>query len=176
MLLSMPGGWLKGRATGKSKLLADKVADWKATPKSASKLEGIDRHRYIQTSSCALPQRHRGDADSPSTISLKQASTIAEIRSSNSSMRLLGWLGTGNDAKRIAALAQRCSPRAASPAPACRSFPSPRAENCDSPIQFVCRVRPVCRDIHPEARASPAPLTPEGGTGWPGGNTSRMAT
>jgi serine/threonine-protein kinase HipA len=27
-----------------------------------------------------LPQRRQGDADSPSTISLKQASTIAEIR------------------------------------------------------------------------------------------------
>ena len=36
---------------------------------------------YIQTSSCALPQRPNGDANSPSTISLKWASTIAEIRS-----------------------------------------------------------------------------------------------
>jgi len=36
---------------------------------------------YSQTSSCALPQRRHGDTVSPSTISLKWASTIAEIRS-----------------------------------------------------------------------------------------------
>ena len=35
---------------------------------------------YIQTSSCELPQRRTGNANSPSTISLKWASTIAEIR------------------------------------------------------------------------------------------------
>ena len=35
---------------------------------------------YIQTSTCALPQRVTDDAESSSTISLKQASTIAEIR------------------------------------------------------------------------------------------------
>ena len=38
------------------------------------------RLRYIQTRTCALPQRVTDGAVLPSTISLKQASTIAEIR------------------------------------------------------------------------------------------------
>jgi hypothetical protein len=40
----------------------------------------VDDSATINPSACALPQRLSGDAVSPSTISLIQASTIAEIR------------------------------------------------------------------------------------------------
>jgi len=43
------------------------------------------RLRYIQTRTCALSQRVSDGAVSPSTISLKQASTIAEIRTDHPS-------------------------------------------------------------------------------------------
>jgi hypothetical protein len=40
----------------------------------------VDDSDTIQPSTCVLPQRATDGAVSPSTISLKQASTIAEIR------------------------------------------------------------------------------------------------
>ena len=55
MLARMPGGWLKERASDPLRLLADKVADRKATPRRASKHVGLDRHRFRQFIVLSLP-------------------------------------------------------------------------------------------------------------------------